>query len=55
MPRAAHGLFASDGVPVSVIRDSAGFVAQRVLATIVNIGCEWPSSGSPPRRTSTGR
>ena len=26
--------------PVSVIRDSAGFVAQRVLAHIVNIGCD---------------
>jgi 3-hydroxybutyryl-CoA dehydrogenase len=26
--------------PVSVIRDSPGFVAQRVLAHIVNIGCE---------------
>ncbi len=37
---AAHGLFGSDGVPVSVIRDSAGFVAQRVVATIVNIGCD---------------
>ena len=37
---AAHGLLASDGVPVSVIRDSAGFVAQRILALIVNIGCD---------------
>ena len=51
---AAHGAFgaaqgasgagsdaaASTGVPVSVIRDSAGFVAQRILATIVNIGCD---------------
>jgi 3-hydroxybutyryl-CoA dehydrogenase len=36
---AAHGLLASDGVPVSVIRDSAGFVAQRVVAHIVNVGC----------------
>jgi 3-hydroxybutyryl-CoA dehydrogenase len=26
--------------PVSVIRDSAGFVAQRVVAHIVNIGCD---------------
>jgi len=26
--------------PVSVVRDSAGFVAQRVLAHIVNIGCD---------------
>ena len=37
---AAHALFAHDGVPVSMIRDSAGFVAQRVIATIVNIGCD---------------
>jgi 3-hydroxybutyryl-CoA dehydrogenase len=27
-------------VPVSVIRDSAGFVAQRVVAHIVNVGCD---------------
>jgi 3-hydroxybutyryl-CoA dehydrogenase len=37
---AAHALFAADGTPVTVIRDSAGFVAQRVIATIVNIGCD---------------
>jgi 3-hydroxybutyryl-CoA dehydrogenase len=37
---AAHALLATDGVPVSVIRDSAGFVAQRVVAHIVNVGCD---------------
>src|SRR4051812_24903808 len=37
---AAHGLLASDGVPVSVINDSPGFVAQRVVAHIVNVGCD---------------
>ncbi len=37
---AAHALFAADGSAVSVIRDSAGFVAQRILACIVNIGCD---------------
>jgi 3-hydroxybutyryl-CoA dehydrogenase len=37
---AAHGLLASDGVPVSVIKDSPGFVAQRVVAHIVNVGCD---------------
>ncbi|WP_374593750.1 3-hydroxyacyl-CoA dehydrogenase [Aquabacterium sp.] len=37
---AAQALLASDGVPVSVLRDSYGFVAQRVVATIVNIACE---------------
>jgi 3-hydroxybutyryl-CoA dehydrogenase len=36
----AHALLAADGIPVTVIRDSTGFVAQRVVATIVNIGCE---------------
>jgi 3-hydroxybutyryl-CoA dehydrogenase len=40
MRDAAHGLFASDGIPVSIIKDSAGFVAQRVVAHIVNIGCD---------------
>jgi 3-hydroxybutyryl-CoA dehydrogenase len=40
MRDAAHALFARDGVPVSVIRDSPGFVAQRVVAHIVNIGCD---------------
>jgi len=37
---AAHALFASDGIPVSVLRDSPGFVAQRVVAMIVSIGSE---------------
>ena len=36
---AARGLLASDGVPVTAIGDSPGFVAQRILAMIVNIGC----------------
>jgi 3-hydroxybutyryl-CoA dehydrogenase len=36
---AAHGLLASDGVPVTVCRDSPGFIAQRVVAMIVNVGC----------------
>jgi len=37
---AAHALLAADGVPVSVINDSTGFVAQRVVAHIVNVGCD---------------
>ena len=37
---AARALLAADGVPVSVINDSAGFVAQRVVAHIVNVGCD---------------
>jgi 3-hydroxybutyryl-CoA dehydrogenase len=36
----AHALLAHDGKPVTVIRDSPGFIAQRVVATIVNIGCD---------------
>jgi 3-hydroxybutyryl-CoA dehydrogenase len=40
MRDAAHALFARDGKPVSVIRDSGGFVTQRVLATIVNIAAD---------------
>ena len=37
--RAAHGLLASDGVPVTVCRDSPGLIAQRIVSMIVNIGC----------------
>lgn len=40
MKAAAHALFARDGKPVSLIRDSAGFVTQRVVATIVNIASD---------------
>ena len=40
MRDAAHGVLASDGVPVTVIHDSPGFIAQRVLAMVVNIGCD---------------
>ncbi|WBY02129.1 3-hydroxyacyl-CoA dehydrogenase [Ramlibacter tataouinensis] len=40
MRDAAHALFARDGKPISVIRDSGGFVTQRVLATIVNIASD---------------
>jgi 3-hydroxybutyryl-CoA dehydrogenase len=42
---AAHALFAADGTPVSVVRDSAGLVCQRVLATIVNIGADIAQQG----------
>lgn len=40
MRDAAHALFARDGKAVSVIRDSGGFVTQRVLAAIVNIASD---------------
>jgi len=36
----AHAMLAADGVPVSVVRDSPGFVAPRIVAQIVSIGCE---------------
>lgn len=37
MRDAAHALLSRDGVGVSVINDSVGFVAQRVIAMIVNL------------------
>ncbi len=40
MRDAAHALFARDGKAVSVIRDSGGFVTQRVVAHIVNIASD---------------
>ena len=42
---AAHALFAKDGTPVSVIADSAGFVGQRVVATIINVACDIAQQG----------
>lgn len=40
MREAAHALMARDGKAVSVIRDSGGFVSQRVVASIVNIAAD---------------
>ncbi len=40
MRDSAHALMARDGKAVSVIRDSGGFVTQRVVATIVNIAAD---------------
>jgi len=37
---AAWAALANDSLPVSVIHDSPGFVAQRVVAMIVNTGCD---------------
>ena len=60
---AAHALMARDGKAVSVVRDSGGFVTQRVVATIVNIASDicqqriwatrsapwpWATAGDPP-------
>lgn len=35
-----HALLAADGTPVTVIGDSPGFVAQRIVAGIVNVGAD---------------
>jgi 3-hydroxybutyryl-CoA dehydrogenase len=45
MRDAAHALFARDGKAVSVVRDSGGFVSQRVVATIVNIASDMCQQG----------
>jgi len=45
MRDAAHALFARDGKSVSVIRDSGGFVTQRVVANIVNIASDMCQQG----------
>ena len=38
--QAAHSIFNLDGAVVSVIAESIGFVAQRVLAMVINLGCD---------------
>lgn len=38
--QAAHSIFNLDGVGVSMIAESIGFVAQRVLAMVINLGCD---------------
>ncbi|MCG1055272.1 hypothetical protein KQH49_10105 [Mycetohabitans sp. B5] len=41
MPREhTYTLFAAHGVPVTVIRDSTSVVAQRIVATTINIACD---------------
>ena len=45
MRAAAHAVMARDGKPVSVIRDSGGFVTQRVVAAIVNIASDMCQQG----------
>jgi 3-hydroxybutyryl-CoA dehydrogenase len=40
MRDAAHALLGADGRPVTLVQDSPGFVAQRIAAAIVNIGCD---------------
>jgi 3-hydroxybutyryl-CoA dehydrogenase len=45
MREAAHGLLGSDGQPVVVINDSPGFVAQRAVAMLINVGCNVAQRG----------
>ncbi len=40
MIAAAHALFARDGARVTLCNDSVALVAQRIVAVIVNLGCE---------------
>lgn len=42
---AAHALLAHDGTAVTLINDSPGFIAQRVIATIVNIAANIAQRG----------
>lgn len=41
----ARQVLSADGVPVEVINDSPGFVSQRIIASIVNLGCEIAQKG----------
>jgi 3-hydroxybutyryl-CoA dehydrogenase len=56
MRDAAHALFARDGKAVTVIRDSGGFVTQRVVAHIVNIASDMCQQGvcTPEQIEATG-
>ncbi len=56
MRDAAHALFARDGKAVTVIRDSGGFVTQRVVAHIINIACDMCQQGlcTPEALEATG-
>jgi 3-hydroxybutyryl-CoA dehydrogenase len=42
---AVWGLLAADGTPVTVIEDSVGFISQRVIAMIINLGCQVAAKG----------
>jgi 3-hydroxybutyryl-CoA dehydrogenase len=42
---AAHALMTADGTAATVINDSPGFVAQRIVAHIINVACQVASRG----------
>lgn len=48
---AAMTLLGHDGTPVSELKDSNGFVLQRVVACIVNVGCDIAQQGVAEPRT----
>lgn len=41
----ARQALSADGIPVEVINDSPGFVIQRLIASVVNLGCEITQKG----------
>ncbi|MFT5172162.1 MAG: 3-hydroxybutyryl-CoA dehydrogenase [Gammaproteobacteria bacterium] len=41
----AHAVMCADGVPATVISDGPGFVAQRIVAMICNVGCSVAQMG----------
>ncbi len=43
--QAAQGLMSADGTPAILIDDSPGFVAQRIVAHIINVACQVASRG----------
>ncbi len=45
MRDAAHAMLAADGQAVIVINDSPGYVAQRTVAMVVNVGCNIAQRG----------
>ncbi len=45
MRNAAQGLLSADGAGVTVVNDSPGFVAPRIVAHIINVGCQVAQRG----------
>lgn len=45
MQQAAHALFSGDGGTVVMMRDSCGFIAQRTLASVINLACDIAQQG----------
>lgn len=42
---AAHGVLSADGVPATMVCDGPGFVGQRIVAMICNVGCSVAQAG----------